>query len=299
MNRKVWRFGDAEFDEPRGKLTVSGKTVDLDRNCGAILAVLLRDAGQEVPKECLLEAGWPDRIVHENSLAKAIGRLRVALGPWGAALRTVYGRGYRLEVDVRPEPASNDVPAVPDREREPGGGGPRVMLRGVAVAGLVGIAASIAWLALPASEPEQFRETPPIIGDAPDSIGRILWVDDHPSNNSYEKRFFEEHRISVHEAITSEDALRLLAMYDYHVLISDMGRGDDRLAGLKLTEQLRRRGNATPVVIYTVRPKREDQQDAQRRLVADAGAQDLALTPQEVRAIILRRLGNPPRRTPD
>jgi TolB-like protein/tetratricopeptide (TPR) repeat protein len=57
---------------------------------------LLHD-GEVVLKAQLLEAGWPGRVVSENSLAKAIGRLRQALGdPDGEVLATVHGYGYRL-----------------------------------------------------------------------------------------------------------------------------------------------------------------------------------------------------------
>lgn len=290
----VWRFGDTEFDEPRGRLTVAGEAADLDRNCAAILAVLLREAGREVSKERLLEAGWPDRIVHENSLAKAIGRLRRALGKHGEALRTVYGRGYLLEVEARPESgplqegAATEAPVARTSGR-------RWRWTSVALAGVAVVGLAILWFFLP-SGGQEYRDGPPLIADAPDAIGRILWVDDHPSNNAYEKRFFEDHRIAVHEALGTDDAFRLLAMNDYDVVISDMGRGDDRLAGVRMTEQLRRRGNMIPVVIYTIRPDREDQQIAQRNLVSEAGAQSLAVTPQEVRSLILQRFGNPPRR---
>ena len=299
VNGCVWRFGNAEFDELQRNLTVSGEAVELDRNCAAILGVLLREAGREVPKERLLEAGWPDRIVHENSLAKAVGRLRRALGDRGEALHAVYGHGYKLDVDVREAPAleaggaasaSLDEGSAPQEQNRR----PALQLAVAVLIGLAGLAGALLWYRAPAEA--EFREGPPIIADAPDTIGWILWVDDNPSNNVYEKRFFEEHRLAVHEVTNSADAFRLMAMYDYEVVISDMGRGEDRLAGIRLAEQLRQRGIDVPVVIYTVRPNGADQQRAQHNLVAEAGAQGLAVTPEEVRSLILRFFGNPARR---
>ena len=166
-------------------------------------------------------------------------------------------------------------------------------LAGAALLVLAGVAGAIflAWPADHAAVP--FRAAPPVIADAPDTVGRVLWVDDHPQNNIYEKRFFENHRIAVHNVTGSADALRLLAMYDYDVVISDMGRGEDRLAGLKLAGQMRTRDHTTPLIIYTVRPDGAAAQQAQREMVAEAGAQGVVVTPQEVRSVILKLFGNP------
>src|SRR6478609_6444673 len=102
---RVWSFGDVVFDATEGRLVVAGRPVEIDRTCRAILTALLQQAGAEVSKERLLEVGWPDRIVHENSLAKAIGRLRQVLGDRGQALETVYGHCYKLNVRVSvPQP---------------------------------------------------------------------------------------------------------------------------------------------------------------------------------------------------
>jgi len=102
----IWRFGSAELDEHDMRLTVGGGAVPLDRSGYDLLLCLLRHAGEVVPKEELLRVGWPGRVVTENSLAKAVGRLRQALGPDGASLRVVHGYGYRLVADVRPESES-------------------------------------------------------------------------------------------------------------------------------------------------------------------------------------------------
>lgn len=288
----MWRFGEVEFDAARGRLSVAGQEAELDRSSCAILALLLEEAGRPIGKERLLEAGWPGRIVHENSLAKAIGRLRQVLGSQGAALETLYGYGYRLNASVQAvQPQESEPAAVPAprRERFP---------RPALVAGLALLVSAGLGAALLLNRPEPnpaaaFRTTPPIIGDAPDAIGRLLWVDDHPQNNIYEERFFEDRRIAVHAVTNSADALRLLAMNDYTVVISDMGRGEDRLAGIRLVEQMRDRKDETPFIIYTVRPDGEAAQRAQRQLVAEAGGQGVAVTPQEIRSVILRLFGNP------
>lgn len=295
MTAGAWQFGDIEFDEADGRLTVDGRDAELDRNCRAILSVLLNRAGAEVSKEDLLDAGWPNRIVHENSLAKAIGRLRQILGEQGEALETVYGHGYKLNVQARQTAAAPAVESSgsPISHSRRGLRRPLVLLAAVVVLfAAAGIGAAF-WLDRSRDGEPAFRSTPPIIGDAPDAIGRLLWVDDHPQNNIYEQRFFEDHRIAVHTVTNSADALKLLAMYDYTAVISDMGRGEDRLAGARLAEQMRARSDETPVVIYTIRADGAAEQQAQRNLVAEAGAHGLAVTPQEVRSVVLRLFGNP------
>ena len=100
----VWQFGTAVLDEQRAALSVGGTEVDIDRSSYDVLLALLRHAGEVVTKEELLEAGWPGRVVSENSLAKAVSRLRQALGPQADAVRVVHGYGYRLAAAVSFQP---------------------------------------------------------------------------------------------------------------------------------------------------------------------------------------------------
>ncbi len=285
----VWRFGGCEFNEATGVLRVDGRTVELDASCRAILSLLLANAGHRVGKEQLLEAGWPGRIVHENSLAKAVGRLRQILGEQGEALKAVYRYGYKLDIMARPPADSAVVTPAPHRRR--------LLLAGAALAAVAGIGGAILVREGQRAEETPFRTTPPVIADVPDAIGRVLWVDDNPQNNIFEERFFKHHRIAVHTVRSSTDALRLLSMYDYDVVISDMGRGEDRLAGVRLVERMRAAGDQTAFVIYTVRAEGEQNQRAQQELVTEAGAQGLAVTPEEIRALILRFFDNPEPRT--
>ncbi|WP_299804289.1 winged helix-turn-helix domain-containing protein [uncultured Shewanella sp.] len=81
--------------------------------------------------------------------------------------------------------------------------------------------------------------------------GRVLWVDDHPENNLVEKAYLEQKNIGVYNTVTSEEALMLLSMYHYQAVISDMGRHGDSLAGLKLLQAIRAKGDKTPFYLYT------------------------------------------------
>lgn len=109
-----WRFADVRFDEARAKLCVHGQPVELDRSSQALLSHFLRHAGELVHKDTLLEIGWSGRIVADNTLAKAIGRLRHLIGDDdGELIRVVHGYGYRLAADVEREPAMPAAGANP------------------------------------------------------------------------------------------------------------------------------------------------------------------------------------------
>ena len=134
-----WRFGAAELDDSTGRLTVAGQTHELDRSGHALLRCLLRNPGEIVLKETLMQAGWPGRVVSENSLAKAMSRLRQALNDHdGEVLGTVHGYGYRLgaraefvaDASVTPRPAAREAgPEADPQARRPRQTGPRRCFR--------------------------------------------------------------------------------------------------------------------------------------------------------------------------
>ncbi|QFU21372.1 response regulator [Shewanella eurypsychrophilus] len=90
-----------------------------------------------------------------------------------------------------------------------------------------------------------------------DAIGRVLWVDDYPENNSVEREFLRSQHLGVYSTTSSKEALLLLSLYQYDVIISDMGREEDAIAGLKLLEKMRADGNKIPFYIYTLNATEE------------------------------------------
>ena len=79
---------------------------------------------------------------------------------------------------------------------------------------------------------------------------RILWVDDRPNNNRFERQALEALGIDIDVSTSTEDALEKVRRRSYDLIISDMGRPPDARAGYTLLDQLRRTGNQTPFVIY-------------------------------------------------
>lgn len=282
-------FGIA-LDEQRQSLRVGGARTVLDSRSFRIFQVLAAAFGQPVTKDKLLAEAWPDQLVHENSLAKAISKLRPLLADSKLEIAASYGIGYILR--ERPgewteTPAAPLAGPLPPARAAAGFGSTWRVAAGVAVLALL---AGAVVAVQRAPDPVPVRTSPPLTADPPDAVATILWVDDNPSNNRLEVELFKSRGIAVHLAEGTEDALKLLAMNEYRLVISDLGRGDDRLAGLHLSRRMKELGLTVPVIIYTIRPDGERQQRAQRQLVAQAGAADLALTPVEVRAKVLARV---------
>lgn len=106
-----WRFGQVCLDERLARVTVGATAVDLDRSSYLILHELVHRAGELVDKEALIKVGWPGRVVSDNSLAKAVSRLRHCLGEDGAAIRVVHGYGYKFIAHVMLNSGSDQAPS--------------------------------------------------------------------------------------------------------------------------------------------------------------------------------------------
>lgn len=94
---------------------------------------------------------------------------------------------------------------------------------------------------------------------------KVLWVDDNPDNNIYERQSLEALGISFVLATSTEEALKLLKGQRFSVVISDMGRPPDPKAGYTLLEAIRKSGDATPYVIYAGSNAPEHKAEARRR----------------------------------
>lgn len=155
-----WRFGRFSLDETRAQLSVDGCPVPLERACLELLSYLLRHPGQKIDKDTLLRVGWPGRIVSENSLAKAISKLRHALDDAdGSLLQVVHGYGYRLAwpaegIEALHESSAPDLPAA---QSFAPASGPRAKQR---VRWLAGFVLSLAAVAALLAGFVQWQKTP-------------------------------------------------------------------------------------------------------------------------------------------
>jgi len=97
---------------------------------------------------------------------------------------------------------------------------------------------------------------------------RIVWVDDHPDNNRIPRRLLEDGGAALVLALSTKEASSLLERPKdtVHLVISDMGRGDDQLAGIELLEYLRKATIQLPVIIYSDNPMADARREEIRRL---------------------------------
>ena len=79
---------------------------------------------------------------------------------------------------------------------------------------------------------------------------QILWVDDRPDNNTYERRAFESLGITFTLALSTNEALELLSKRRFGAILSDMGRREGPKEGYVLLDALRAGGDETPFFIY-------------------------------------------------
>ena len=110
----VLECGDWELDLELRELRTRGKMVPIGGRAFEILEKLATVAGQLVTKDELFQRVWPGAIVEDNTLQVHISAIRKAFGEDRGLLKTVSGRGYRLQGNwtVR-EPSREPRPLAP------------------------------------------------------------------------------------------------------------------------------------------------------------------------------------------
>jgi pimeloyl-ACP methyl ester carboxylesterase/DNA-binding winged helix-turn-helix (wHTH) protein len=117
-----WRFASYELDVGRRELRAAGVVRPLQPQVFAVLAYLVRHRDHVVSKDELLRELWPDAIVTDASLQRAVSLARRALRPADRGLIRTHARhGYRFVGEV----TGADPGAV-----ESAAGGPSYLRRG-------------------------------------------------------------------------------------------------------------------------------------------------------------------------
>ena len=78
----------------------------VDQKAMAVLQLLVQAAPAAVSVQQILNSVWPDRVVVDNVVHKAVNQLRRCFADNAKSPRyvqTIRGRGYRLIADVRPK----------------------------------------------------------------------------------------------------------------------------------------------------------------------------------------------------
>lgn len=105
-------FGALTLDTALREARADGQLIDLGPREWTVMEYLLLQAPKPAAKDKILAAltGW-DKEITANAVEVYISRLRSKLEPFGIALRSIRGFGYRLELSG--EPASKPVDVVP------------------------------------------------------------------------------------------------------------------------------------------------------------------------------------------
>ncbi len=95
-------FGQFELDPARRELRVDGSVKSLQPQIFDLLLYLVENNERVVPKRELLETLWPDTVVTESSIQRAVSLARSALGERGPGLIQTFPRqGYRFVGELR------------------------------------------------------------------------------------------------------------------------------------------------------------------------------------------------------
>lgn len=115
---------------------------------------------------------------------------------------------------------------------------------------------------------------------------RILWVDDNPGNNTLLVNDFRKNNIAITEVLDTASALKLLQKNLYDIIISDIGRGKEREAGIDLLRRVKELDISTPFIFYTTK----NYVARYEKEVLALGAFAIKTNPQNIKSTVLEVL---------
>lgn len=116
---------------------------------------------------------------------------------------------------------------------------------------------------------------------------KVLWVDDRPENNIYERKAFESQGIEFSLTLSTNEAIEILKNNRYAAIISDMGRKEGPQEGYVLLENIRKSGLQTPFFIYAGSNEPEH-----KMMALERGAQGSTNRAQELFEMVMNRISN-------
>jgi CheY-like chemotaxis protein len=99
----------------------------------------------------------------------------------------------------------------------------------------------------------------------PEKNNTILWVDDRPENNTYEREALGLIGFKFDLALSTNEALKLLSKKRYLAIISDMGRVEGPKEGYVLLKEVRKTNKTIPFFIYAGSNLLEHKVEAQEK----------------------------------
>ncbi|WP_416306367.1 winged helix-turn-helix domain-containing protein [Neptunicella sp. SCSIO 80796] len=274
----IYQFSSISLNTVSKQLLINGQKVDAEDRLIYLLIELISHYPEHCDKDYILTTIWPDTVVSEWSVSKLVSDARQLFKLHGYdhdIIQTVRGKGYRLNPELGEqlsitEAEKSSFPGKTPAKKNKN----RLYLLIVSV--LIAFLLSWGWMQF------QLSHNPLVLSEPANSVGRLLWVDDNPDNNREEKRYLEQHNITVYQVTSTDQALTSLALYEYNAVISDMGRKGEVLAGLSLLKTMRKNHNQTPFFLYTIVLT-----DAQHQLMKQHQGQGVAVNAEQLYKLIL------------
>lgn len=108
LRRKTAKTGEVlesagiRLDKDAHEVTVDGRPVDLSNKEFELLAYFMENQGMALSREKILNNVWNyDYFGDARTIDTHVKKLRSKLGPKGDIIKTIWGMGYKLEVDER------------------------------------------------------------------------------------------------------------------------------------------------------------------------------------------------------
>ena len=139
---------------------------------------------------------------------------------------------------------------------------------------------------------ELIRATQPVQAEYSEEWrNKILWVDDRPMDNNFERQAFEAMGLEFTLVLTTDEAFEKLSQNKFATIISDMGRVEGPREGYVLLDRLRKEGDQTPLFFYAGSNEREHKLET-----SEHDGQGCTNNPQElfemvIKAVIRRQIG--------
>lgn len=115
----------------------------------------------------------------------------------------------------------------------------------------------------------------------------ILWVDDRPENNVYERNTLEQYGLTFTLALSTLQALHCMEHNKFALIISDMGRKEGNREGYVLLDAIRKTNKEIPFIIYADSRKQEHVNETLKR-----GGQGCTNSPAELIDLVIKNLLN-------
>jgi len=121
QEKHFYEFGPFRLDPVKRRLLRDGEMIALTPKAFDTLFALVRQSGQTIEKDDLMQIVWPDAVVEENNLNQNISALRRSLGDSrqeSQYIATISRLGYRFVAEVKKVPFG-EVELTRDGRRQP------------------------------------------------------------------------------------------------------------------------------------------------------------------------------------